>query len=57
MGSGDIQVLTNICQHLGGERVVKHRLVVDRQQLLARGLSDWVAPGAAASRKNDDAFL
>lgn len=57
MGRGDDQHFANICQHQGGERVVNHRFVVDRQQLLADRLSDWMEPRAAASGCSDAAFL
>jgi hypothetical protein len=42
-------------QHQGAQRVVDHRLVVDRQQLLADALRDRIQPGAGAAGE-DDAF-
>jgi hypothetical protein len=44
-------------QHQGAERVIDHRLVVDRQQLLADALGDRIQPGAGAAGQDDTAAL
>jgi hypothetical protein len=44
-------------QHQGGQRVVDHRLVGNRHELLADGLGQRVQPGArSAGKDEDDAF-
>jgi len=47
------QDLANAGQHQGRERVVDHRLVVDRQQLLADRPGDRVQACAAAAGQDD----
>ena len=54
-GRADHQDLADARQHEHGERVVHHRLVVDRQQLLADGQREGVEARAAAACE-DDAF-
>ena len=51
----DDQDVADAGQHQRGERVVHHRLVVDRQQLLAHRQRGRVQPGAGAPGE-DDAF-
>ena len=51
----DEQDVADARQHQRGERVVDHRLVVDRQQLLGYGERGRVQPGAGAAGE-DDAF-
>ena len=55
LGGADNQNLFDPRQHQGGERVVDHRLVIHRQQLLADCQSGRVQAGAGAARQ-DDAF-
>jgi hypothetical protein len=50
---GDGQHLTDPGQHQGAERVIDHRFVVHRQQLLAQRLGDRVQPGDAAAGQDD----
>jgi hypothetical protein len=49
----DQQQLPDARQHQGRERVVDHRLVVDRQQLLAHAARDRVQPRAGAAGQDD----
>jgi hypothetical protein len=51
----DQQDVANTREHQRGQRVVDHRLVVDRQQLLAGGERDGVE-SSARSPGQDDAF-
>ena len=53
MGRGDHQHLPDARQHQGGEGVIHHGLVVDRQQLLADRPRDGVQAGTAAPRQDD----
>ena len=53
LGGGDDQDLADPRQHQRGQRVVDHRLVVDRHQLLAQRNGDRIEPGAGAARKDD----
>ena len=39
-------------EHQGRQRVVDHRLVVDRQELLADRQGDWVEPCTSSAREN-----
>jgi hypothetical protein len=55
LGRGDHQDLADSGIHQQGQRVVDHRLVVDRHQLLADRLGDRVQPRPAASGQNDSA--
>ena len=41
---GDDEDVANARQHQGAERVVDHRLVVDRQKLLGRDKRYWIEP-------------
>jgi hypothetical protein len=52
---GNDEDVANARQHQGAERVVDHRLVVNRQQLLGDCFGHGVEPGAGAAGK-DDAF-
>ena len=52
-GGGDHQHLADAGQHQRRERVIDHRLVVDRQQLLADGIGHRIEPGARTSRQYD----
>ena len=52
---GDDQDVPDARQHEGGQRVVDHRLVVDRQQLLGGHERERVQAGAGTAGK-DDAF-
>ncbi|MNC73973.1 hypothetical protein D3C75_1252580 [compost metagenome] len=53
MGRGDQQDFPNTGEHQHRDRVVDHRLVVDRQQLLGNTQGDGVQAGAGASGQND----
>jgi len=53
VGGGDDQHLADARQHQGAERVVDHRLVVHRQQLLAHRLGDRMQACAAAAGEDD----
>ena len=52
-GGGDDQDILNARQHEGGQRIVDHGLIVDRQQLLAGDHGQRVKPGAGTAGKND----
>src|SRR3546814_13541229 len=51
----DDQHLADACQHQHAERVIYHRFVVDRQQLLADRLGDRIQPRTRAAGENDAA--
>ena len=53
LGGRDDQDLADPGIHQQGERVVDHRLVVDRHQLLADRLGDRIEPRAAATGQDD----
>ena len=53
LGGGDNQHLPNPRQHQGGEGVINHRLIKNRQQLLTHRLGDRMQAGAAASGQDD----
>ena len=55
LGGGDDEDVADAREHEGGEGVVDHRLVVDRQELLADDGGGGVEPGAGAAGE-DDAF-
>ena len=50
---GDHQDVADAGQHQGGQRVVHHRLVVDRQQLLGRRQRHRMQPRAGAAGQQD----
>ncbi len=50
---GDDQHLADPRQHQGRQRIVDHRLVVDREELLADGARQRVEPGPGAAREDD----
>ena len=52
---GDHQDVPDPGQHQRGQRVVDHRLVVDRHELLADAEGDRVQPGAGAAGQDDSA--
>ena len=52
---GDDQDVADAGQHQRGQRVVDHRLVVDRQQLLGDRQGGGMEPGAGAASE-DEAF-
>ena len=52
-GGRNNQDVLNARQHEGGQRIVDHRLVVDRQQLFAGDHSQRVKPGAGAAGENN----
>ncbi len=52
-GRGDDQDVADAGHHEDGQRVVDHRLVVDRQQLLAGDGSERVQARARAAREDD----
>src|SRR5690606_25771615 len=52
---GDDENVADTGQHQGAERIVDHRLVIDRQQLLGDAAGDRIKPRAAAAGE-DDAF-
>src|SRR5690606_906202 len=45
VGGGDDEDVADAGQHQGGQRVVDHRLVVDRDELFGHRLGDRVQPG------------
>ena len=49
----DNENLANARQHEGGERVIHHRLIVDRQQLFGNHLGHRVEPGTRSAGQND----
>ena len=49
----DHQDVADARQHQGAERVIDHRLVVDRQQLLADDPGDRIEPRARAAGQDD----
>ena len=53
MGGGDDQYVADPCQHQGAERVVDHRLVVYRHQLLAHCCGERRQTAAAAASEDD----
>ena len=53
VGGRDQQDLADARQHLCGQRVINHGLVVHRHQLFADGPRDGVKPAAAAAREDD----
>ena len=57
VGRGDDQHLADSRQHQRAERVVDHRLVIHRQQLLAHRLRDRVQARPCTSRQDDAAAL
>ena len=57
VGGGDDQHLADPSQHQGAERVINHRLVVNRQQLFADGLGDRMQPRAAPASQDDSPSL
>ena len=52
-GGRNNQDVLNARQHEGGQRIVDHRLVVDRQQLFAGDHGQRVKPGAGAAGENN----
>ena len=54
--SGDDEDILDAAQHEGGQRVINHRFVVDREQLFARDTGERVEPGARPTCE-DDAFF
>ena len=52
---GDDENLADARQHQHRERIVDHRLVVDRQHLLGDDLRHRMQPGAGAAGQNDAA--
>ena len=55
LGGGDDEDVADAGQHEGAERVVDHRFVVDRDELLGDGEGGRVQPGAGSAGE-DDAF-
>ena len=53
VGGGDNQHIRHLRQHQRGEGVEDHRLIVDREQLLADGLRDRVQSCAGSPSQND----
>ncbi|MNO89191.1 hypothetical protein D3C76_806680 [compost metagenome] len=53
LGRRDDQDLADTGQHQRAERVIDHRLVVDRQQLLGNGQRRGMKAGAGAAGEND----
>src|SRR5215470_14422739 len=51
--SRDDKNLSDTRQHECAERVIDHRLVINRQQTLANRVSDGIKPGARSTRQND----
>ena len=54
---GDDQDVANPGQHQRGQRIVDHRLVVDRQQALADRMGDGIEARARASGEDDALIL
>ena len=55
---GDDQYLANPCQHQHGNRIIDHRLVIDRHQLLADSQCQRMEARSGASGEDDSfAFL
>ena len=52
-GCGDDQNIPNASLHQRGERVINHRLVVYRHQLLADSHGQWMQARARSTGKND----
>ena len=57
LGCRDQQDVAYAGQHEGAERVVDHRFVVDRHQLLGDALGDRPQPRAAAASEDDAAHV
>jgi hypothetical protein len=53
LGRGDDQDVADPRQHQGADRIIDHRLVVDRQQLLADRPGQGVQPRAGSAGEND----
>src|SRR4029453_9891072 len=53
LGRGDDQDLPDAREHQHAQRVIDHRLVVDRQQLLAHHAGEWIEPGFPAAGGGD----
>ncbi len=53
----DDQDVPDARQHQHRQRIIDHRLVVDRQQLLGDGEGQRIEPRAAAARKNDSTHM
>src|SRR5690606_28720885 len=53
MRRGDDENVSDARQHKRSERIVDHRLVVDRHKLLRYSFGDRVKTGAAAASKDD----
>ena len=51
--SGNNQNIADTRQHESGQRVVNHRLVIDRSELLANTLSDRVQTASGTAGKNN----
>ena len=49
MWGGDNEYLTDASKEQYGERVIHHGFIIDREQLLADGLGDWIEAGPTAS--------
>ena len=50
---GDDEDVPDVREHERGERVVDHRLVIDRHELLAHRDGERIEPGAGAACEND----
>ena len=50
---GDDENVADACQHQSRQRIINHRLVIDRQQLFAHASRDRIKPRSAASREYD----
>ena len=50
---GDDQDVPDAREHQGRDRIIHHRLVEDREQLLADALGNRIEAGAGAPREND----
>ena len=53
VGGGDDQDVADAGQHEGRERVIDHRLVVDRQKLFGDGLRDGMQAGSGTAGEDD----
>ena len=53
LGRGDDDDLAQAGEHQHRQRIVDHRLVVERQQLLRQRVGDRVEPGAGAAGEDD----
>src|SRR6516225_8051770 len=49
---GDNEYFSDSREHEHGQRIIDHRFIVYRHQLLGSGQSQWIKPSAAATGKD-----